>query len=313
VASTQAVTLTNSATAALYRYTPHVFNGNYNFWKYYTLWFKYPNGTVIRKIGDTGLFVIDNGTKRLFSQFVAQQRKINLSQIVNVSPTEFDSYITESQLTPLDGTLIKGDGEATVYITQNGTKQPISGPIFAQRKFSFGKVITLPQAEVNSYQTGPFLAPLAGTLVTGTTDQTVYIIEAGVKRPITYNVFVARKLSFKNLLKLSDAELMGIANGTFLTPPDSVSVKLANDTGIYWYKDGQKRFVSAFVFKQRTVGNFPIVTLGTDEFAAIPTGTPFPPKDGTIVKGDASDGIYQVSDGLLHLLTPTSYKRLRYP
>jgi hypothetical protein len=71
VPPTQAVTLTNAATTALYRYTPHVFNGNYNFWKYYTLWFRYPNGTVIQKIGETGLFIIDNGTKRLFSQFVA--------------------------------------------------------------------------------------------------------------------------------------------------------------------------------------------------------------------------------------------------
>jgi hypothetical protein len=313
VAATQAVTLTNSATTALYRYTPHVFNGNYNFWKYYTLWFKYPNGTVIQKIGDTGLFVIDNGTKRLFSQFVANQRKIKLDQVVAVSQTEFDSYITEAQLTPLDGTLIKGDFDATVYITQNSVKQPISGPIFAQRKFSFAKVVTLPQAEVNSYATGSFLAPFDGTLVTGVTDGTVYLIDSGIKRPITYNVFVARKYSFKNLMKLSDIELAGIANGTFVTPPDSVSVKLLGDTGLYWYKDGQKRYVSAFVFKQRTVGNFPVVTLGADEFAAIPTGTAFPPKDGTIIKGDASDNIYQVSGGLKHLLTPTSYKRLRYP
>jgi hypothetical protein len=313
VPPTQAVTLTNAATTALYRYTPHVFNGNYNFWKYYTLWFRYPNGTVIQKIGETGLFIIDNGTKRLFSQFVASQRKINTSQIVAVSQTEFDSYITGSQLTPLDGTLFKGDAEATVYISQNGIKQPISGPIFTQRKFSFKKVITLPQAEVISYASGPFLAPFDGTLVTGTFDGTVYLIDTGVKRPITYNVFVARKFSFKNLMKLSDDELSGIANGTFVTPPDAVQIKLQGDTGIYWYKDGQKRYVSAFVFKQRTVGNFPVVTLGADEFAAIPTGTPFPPKDGTVIKGDASDNIYQIAAGMKHLLTPTSYKRLRNP
>jgi hypothetical protein len=313
VAPTQAVTFTNFATAALYRYTPHVFNGNYNFWKYYTLWFKYPNGTVIRRIGETGLFLIDNGTKRLFSQFVATQRKIKLDQIVDVSPTEFDSYITDTQLTPLDGTLIKGDAEATVYLIQDTVKHSISGPIFKQRKFSFGKVITLPQAEVNSYGTGAFLAPLDGTLITGDTDKTVYLIDTGLKRPITAAVFAARKLSFKNMLKLSDTEVVGIGTGAFLTPPDSVQIGLQGDAGIYWYKDGQKRFVSAFVFKQRGVGNFPKVTLGQDEFAAIPTGTPLTPKDGTIIKGDASPAIYQVSGGLKHLLTPASYKRLHNP
>ncbi len=33
------VTLTNQATASLYRYTPHVFNGNYNVWKLFNTWF----------------------------------------------------------------------------------------------------------------------------------------------------------------------------------------------------------------------------------------------------------------------------------
>jgi hypothetical protein len=33
------VTFQNKSTASLYRYTPHVFNGNYNFWKYFNDWF----------------------------------------------------------------------------------------------------------------------------------------------------------------------------------------------------------------------------------------------------------------------------------
>ncbi len=37
--STLSVTLTNRATASLYRYTPHAFNGNYNFWKLFHEWF----------------------------------------------------------------------------------------------------------------------------------------------------------------------------------------------------------------------------------------------------------------------------------
>ena len=37
--ATQQVTIGNSATAALYRYTPHAYNGNYNFWKLYRQWF----------------------------------------------------------------------------------------------------------------------------------------------------------------------------------------------------------------------------------------------------------------------------------
>lgn len=37
-----AVTFENRATASLYRYTPHVFNGNYNFWKFYDTYSSQP-------------------------------------------------------------------------------------------------------------------------------------------------------------------------------------------------------------------------------------------------------------------------------
>jgi len=39
VSSKQKVTPKNKSTMALYRYTPHVFNGNYNFWYYWNYWF----------------------------------------------------------------------------------------------------------------------------------------------------------------------------------------------------------------------------------------------------------------------------------
>src|SRR3989344_4718482 len=188
VAATQSLSLGNFATAALYRYTPHVFNGNYNFWRYYSLWFKYPNGTVIQLVGDPNFYVIDNGAKRPFSQFVATQRKINTNNVISVSQTEFDSYISEKPMPPLDSTLIKGDVSPAVYLIEDTKKHAISYPVFVQRKFSFANVVTLPQAEVDSYETGSFVAPVDGTLITGETDLTVYLVDAGLKRPISYEV-----------------------------------------------------------------------------------------------------------------------------
>lgn len=313
VASTQSVTLQNFSTPALYRYTPHVFNGNYNFWKFYSTWFKYPNGTVIQRVGDTAIFVIDNGSKRQFFAFVATQRKINSATIVAVSQTEFDSYILEKPMPPLDGTLIKGDTTAAIYLISETKKHIISYPVFVQRKFSFANVITLPQAEVDSYDSGSILPPLDGSLITGELDKTVYLVESGLKRPISYEVFIARKYSFAKLMKLTDAEVAGIGSGPFVYPPDAMAINLKGDSGIYWFKDGQKRFVSAFVYKQRGVGNFPRLSIGQDEFNQIPTATPFPPKDGTVIKGDASTAIYKMENGLKRMLTAASYKRLRIP
>ena len=313
VQQSQSVTIGNRATAALYRYTPHVFNGNYNFWKFYSAWFRYPNGTVIQLSGSPTLYVIDNGSKRPFSQFVATQRGIKLDTVITVSQTEADSYITEKQMPPLDGTLIKGDVSGAVFLIQDTKKLPVSYPVFTQRKLSFANVVALPQAEVDSYDQGGFLPPLDGTLIVGDTNGTVYLMDAGLKRPITYEVFVARKFSFAKLMTLTDGEVDGIPSGQFVYPPDAVALNLKGDAGIYWYRDGQKRYVSAFVYQQRGVSSFPHIPLGQMEFDTIPTGTPFPPRDGTVIKGENSTAIYLMQDGLKHLLTADAYKRLRYP
>ena len=313
VVPNQSVTMGNFATAALYRYTPHVFNGNYNFWKFFTTWFKYPNGTVIQKIGDATMYVIDNGTKRQFSALVAQQRKINTNNIITVSQTEFDAYPTEKPMTPLDGTLVKGDVSAAVFVISETRKRPVSYPVFVQRKYSFANIVTIPQAEVDSYEQGAFMSPVDGTLIIAESGGAVYQIQTELKRPISYDVFLARKYSFAKLMKLSDGEVTSIPTGPFLYPPDQTAVKLQGDIAIYWYRDGQKRFISYFVYVQRGIPSFPHLTLGQEEFNAIPTATPFPPKDGTVIKGDQSSAIYIMENGLKRLLTAEAYKRLRYP
>lgn len=313
VNSTQNVTLGNFATAALYRYTPHVFNGNYNFWRFYSTWFRYPNGTVIQKTGDINLYVIDNGSKRPFSPFVAQQRKINMTNIIAVSQTEFDTYITDKPMPPLDGTLIRGDVSPAVFLIEDTKKHPISYPVFVQRKFSFGNVAVVPQAEIDSWEQGSYVTPTDGTMVRGQVDPTVYLIESGLKRPISYAVFVARKFSFVKLMTLDDLEVQSLPTGPFVSPPDSVAIKMEGDNGIYWFKDNQKRYVSAYVYKQRGVANFPHMALGTTEFNSILLGTPFPPRDGTVIKGDQSSAIYRIDMGLKRMFTATSYKRAGYP
>lgn len=49
---TQAVTFATAPTAGLYRYTPHVYNGNYNFWKFYRQWFATWQGAIVSQSPD---------------------------------------------------------------------------------------------------------------------------------------------------------------------------------------------------------------------------------------------------------------------
>ena len=69
---------------------------------------------------------------------------------------------------------------------------------FAQRKAA-SLVQIIPDAEIESYPKFGFVAPLDGALIKGSTAQTVYIVDGGLKHPISGPVFVEKKLSLRML------------------------------------------------------------------------------------------------------------------
>ncbi len=361
-AATQTVTLSDLATAALYRYTPHVYNGNYNFWKFFNMWFKYPNGTLLQLAGDPSIYIINNGIKQLAPAFVLQSRAISTAAIVAVSPTELSEYDTGapygpadntivklsgdtsntlyvfeqgvkhpvsafvlkqrkldpasaitvgladmnlfpsgSLLTPNDGTLVKGDASGTVSVIENGKKMALSGFTFSQYGYSFKNVVTLPQAEVDSYSDGGFLLPKDGTLLSITGSKEVYQLKDQLLRPLSYTVFTLNKFSFKNVVTLGQGELANATLGLFLPPPDGTYF-LVDGTGNYYiYKNGTKHSISPFVFIQRGVAKL-AVTLSLEEGLDMADGDPYPPKDGTLVMGDGNGAIFVIVNGQKHLL-----------
>ena len=110
----------DNATAALYRYTPHVFNGNYNFWKFFQEWFKYPNGTLVALAGGAETYVIEDGSKQLVPDFVAQARGLNIAGKVTISPNEYADYPTGTVYGPADNTVIKTPGRTNLCFYWGG-------------------------------------------------------------------------------------------------------------------------------------------------------------------------------------------------
>ncbi len=359
---TQTVTLSNLSTAALYRYTPHVYNGNYNFYSYFNQWFRYANGTLVKLATDPQTYVINNGLKAPIPNFVIVARGLNAAGTVIVSPTEFSSYDTAptygpadntivkivtdptaqlfvfqsnekhpvssfvlqqrglsaanalvisqqegdlfptaSLLTPKDGTLFKADNSGTVYVIQNQKKYALTGLTFSQNGYSFKNVVTLPAAEVAQYADGGFLLPKDGTLLKTNKDATVYLMKDQILHPITGTVFGLNKYSFKNVVTVNAGEVSAAIIGNFLTPPNNTYFSIEGTGNYYYYNNGSKHSISPFVFKQRNVKKVAVV-LGVTEAANMPDGTPLPPTDGTLVKGDGSAAIYVINKGQKQIL-----------
>ncbi len=357
VQSQQTITLSNAATAALYRYTPHVFNGNYNFWKFFQAWFRYPNGTLLKSKKTT--YVIQNGEKQLVTAFVAQSRGLNLNSAISVSKGELESYTTGklygpadntiisvdgklyvfldnikhpasafvitqrglnpanaitvksadaklfedgSQLTPSEGTVLKGQSSEGIYLVQGGMLKLFTPFTFAQRKAA-GQVQTIPDAELDSYPKQGFVVPLDGTVLKAQGSGTVYLMQDGVKRPLTAELFKNRGLTFAGIVILEDAAVTAIPTGDFATPKDNTYFTTGKD--FYLYREGAKHRIFDFVAKQKLMT--PDFTFDAGMSEKWPTGVPIAPRDGTVLKGNGSAAVYLVQSGQLRPLTYQAY------
>jgi hypothetical protein len=365
----QPVTIANNATAALYRYTPHVFNGNYNFWKYFNSWFRYANGTLLRLSGDNGLYIIQNGVRQKVTNFVAQSRGLNSGSAITVSPTEIESYqlsqspyapadntiikmtgsdqpfvfingvrrpassfvlaqrglnvanaitvATEEaivfgqgdQLTPSDGTVVRGEKDLAVYLVTGGKLQAYSAFTFAQHKVA-KKVQIIPDAEIASYPKSGFVAPLDGTIIKSDKNNAVFVMQSGLKRPMTFEVFKNRKVAPKDIAVLSAEEVNSFVTDGFATPADKTYFQVAGTGDFYIFKEGTKHHISAFVAKQKKIT--PDFTFSKAEADTWNDGVAISPRDNTLLKGDKSQTVYVVLSGQLRPVTGDAFKRRKY-
>jgi hypothetical protein len=362
----QAVTLLNNATAALYRYTPHVFNGNYNFWKFFTAWFKYANGTLLKLSSSSSVFIIQNGLKQPVPQFVAIARALNLNNATVVSQTELDGYQTDkvygpvdntvvkgsdgkqyvfiesvphpvsisvikqrgldpdltynitsdelglftigSILPPKDGTIIRGTTNKSVYLVVGGKIKMYSGYTFAQNKITPKQITNVSDSEIVTYTIDGFVAPQDGSIVKSPNDNTVYLVQSGVKQPILADIFKNRGLTLKQVATISSEEIAGLSTGSFATPKDYTFFAQDSKTGpMFEFKEGTTHTISAYVAKQR--GIKPDYVFSSSVISNWSEGIPVPPRDGAIVKGDADGTVFLVSKGQLRPMSGSYFTK----
>lgn len=301
--ATQTVTLTNFATAALYRYTPHVYNGNYNFYKFFVAWFRYPNGTLIQTAGEPKTYVIDNSLKRPISTFVITQRGLNPASVVALSPLEFGEFSTGDVVPPKDGTLIK-NSTGQVYLIESETRKLLSSFVATQRKLNLTTAAVLPDDEILNYKDGGRALPAEGTLVKAKDNPAVYIISNNEKRLLSAFVFKQRGYKFSEILSAEPGELDTYPSGKLMPPLDGALLKAKEEPAVYYVGNGQLSFLTAFVFKTRSFRFQDVAVVSKAELAGWDQGKPLPPPTGLLVKARSNPAVYYIESGLKR---PISY------
>lgn len=336
VEANQSVTLSNSATAALYRYTPHVYNGNYNFWRFFTAWFgkgtasaDSPASNLIKTSTSGDVYIIEGGRRYKVFPFIAKARNIKLSKAKKVSKATLAGYPDGGVYAAPDNTLVKLDGK--YYIFTGNKKKEISETEIKAKGLKTSKAIKVKQDELTQFNTAseevvvapvPMLNPnpnpapaptpapapqtglVAGGIYKTAADPTVYLYEDGVKKPMDGEIFRNRGFSFTNISVVAQSVLDAVSKGSFPMPVNETYFQDKNGQ-LFIYRGGKKVAVSKFVATQRQMT--PDFTFGEDLVNAIPSGVPILPKEGTILKGDKKADVYVVNANLIFPMTYSAF------
>lgn len=303
VVARQTVMLKNRATAALYRYTPHVFNGNYNFQKYFTAWFKYPNGTIMKLANDTATYIIQNGSRLMLPQFVAQARGLDVGKTIIVSPTEVENYPVGPVFGPVDNTIVTVAGDAQKYVFLDSTKHPASDFVITQRKLNPAQTLSITAAEGQLFKQGDVLTPSDGTIIKAQSKPEVYLVSGGKLR--MYSAFTFKQANAgKQLQVVSDGEVATYPKEGFVAPLNGTLVKAANNGAVFEINQGTKHPFSAALFKNRGLSFKNVVTLSAEEMDSFPTGGFALPKDRTFFKISETGQLLYFKEGTKRTISP---------
>jgi len=302
ISAQENVTLSDNATAALYRYTPHVFNGNYNFWKFFQAWFKYPNGTLVALAGGADTYVIEDGSKQLVPNFVAQARGLNIAGKVVISPNEYADYPTGTVYGPADNTVIKTpDGQTYVFIA--GTKHPASDFVISQRGLSSSSALAVGVNDAGLFTNGTVLPPKDGTIIRGQTKPAVYLVQNGEIKMFSSYTFAQNKIKAKQIVLVPDAEVATYTQNGFVPPKDGTAFKSSDSSTVYLMQDGLARPLTLEIIKNRGIKQKDIAVLAKDEVGSLPLGFYATPRETSWFSVAETGQLYLFKDGAKHSIS----------
>jgi len=251
------VTPANDATAALYNYTPHVYDGNYNFFNIWQRYFAkaYPGGTLMQVEDEVGVWLIQDGKKRPFYSKSALTSRFDINKIIIVEKSDLDKYKEGDPIKYPNYSLLRSPGGHLYLIVDDNRRGFTSGEAFRKIGYNPEEIIDTSWEDIKTYEeTTPITATSTyptGALLQNNQTGGVYWVEEGKKAPLPDRAFLTNMFSHKKIISVTPEELeeyptlsqLVFGDGELLTSPETRAVYL-----IY---DGKKRpFISGEIFEK---------------------------------------------------------------
>lgn len=238
------------ATAFLYTYTPHI-HGNKNFWRIWNTWFSqiYPNGTLLRSVSNSDVWLIQNNVKRRFKNQSTLLSRADPKMIVSVQDSELSNYQTGQEISFPNYSVLKTANN--FYLLDYDTLRPFSSAeVVKQIGYNPDEFIDISDADIAGY-------PLGATITATTTapqgkifqitdlKNSYYLLKDNILYPITDKSIIA--INYKDL-KIEKHKLKDIKNLTVADLPlsfkDGTLLRIDDSNNVYVVENGKKRLIA---------------------------------------------------------------------
>lgn len=245
------VTPANNATAALYNYTPHVYNGNYNFYNLWNRYFtrKYPNNSLLQAKGEIGVWLIKDGQKRPFLTKGALTSRFDIKKIVQVDRSILDSYPTGAPLRFPQYSLVRSP-KGDIYLLVDDTKRKISNmEAFRSIGFNPEEILSGSWEDINAYRNGTEITAASeyptGALLQNNKTGGVYWVADGEKAPLIDAIFLKTKFKNKPITQVNPEVLDKYITTGPIRFSDGELMKSDSSPAVYILDGGKKRPIAS--------------------------------------------------------------------
>jgi len=245
------VTPLNKATAALYNYTPHVFNGNYNVFKLWNRYFPkgttflYPDSSILQVKGDPGIWLIEGSKKRPFLSYSAFASRFKPDQIITVEKNELDNYSQGEAIKFANYSLVQTPDKKIYLLVGKEKRLFANSTVFKKIGFNPEEIEKATNADLAVYLTGkPITATstyVTGALLQDTKTGGIFYVVDGTKAPLTDKILLTTKFKGKKISKATTKTLDAYTKIEPIKLDDGTLVKTDSFPTVYLISNGQKR------------------------------------------------------------------------
>jgi len=245
------VTPANNATAGLYNYTPHVYNGNYNFWN---LWNRYfsrflIDGSLVQAEGELGVWLIQNGEKRPFLSRGALISRFDPEKTITIKKTDLDAYPTGAPIKFAQYSIISSP-QGDMYLLVDDTKRKITNlSVFKNLGFNPEEVEQASNEDIAYYKDGKPITDEesypSGALLQDPTNGGIYYVIDGTKAPLIDPIFLKTKFKNRAIIKSTTEELSKFEKIEPVKLDDGYLLKTDLNPSVYVISNGVKRSITS--------------------------------------------------------------------